>query len=326
MSNREYKRLVNPKKLDYIVGLFGDDYIEATGAEIRYQCPFCRDLGKTYDDYKLYINVNKLVYRCPRCESVGHIDMGENLYKSNSEECSDALTQYLISLIEEPEEDEDDLSDYFVIPKSKPIPGTQAWDYIIDRGITPVDISKYDIRVPDLNSPSSMFGRFIIPNRVISNIWTDIYVARSYIGDPVRYKNSKSSKKSKIVFNLHRVPKGVNRLILNEGAINSIIAGDDSVATFGKYVSDDQLSMILKKEPEKIYVSLDTDAREQAEKLCSRIVELTSSEVYLVELPEGKDASDLGRAQYQYYLNTAKRYKTSSIYFLENFISSLGGN
>ena len=114
--------------------------------------------------------------------------------------------------------------------------------------------------------------------------------------------------------------------ITDEGAINSIIAGDDSVATFGKYVSDDQLNMILKKEPEKIYVSLDTDAREQAEKLCSRIVELTSSEVYLVELPEGKDASDLGRAQYQYYLNTAKRYKTSSIYFLENFISSLGGN
>lgn len=122
-----------------------------------------------------------------------------------------------------------------------------------------------------------------------------------------------------------------DRLIINEGPINSIIAGRDSIATYGKFVSDIQLSMILKKKPKSVYVSLDTDARDKAEKLCSRIVSLSDAKVYLVELPEvwddekqkmkGLDASDLGKDKYEYYLSIARLYESSSMFFLENLFN-----
>jgi DNA-binding LacI/PurR family transcriptional regulator len=158
---------------------------------------------------------------------------------------------------------------------------------------------------------------------IISKFWTDMYNARTFINDPVRYKNPFSSKRNQIVFNLFRIKENCDRIILNEGAINSIIAGPDSVASFGKYISDEQLKMIIDKHPARIYVSLDTDAREKAEKLCNKLLSLSNSEIYLVELPDNKDASDLGREGYNYYIDTAKRYTNQSIYLIEKYISQL---
>jgi phage gp37-like protein len=118
---------------------------------------------------------------------------------------------------------------------------------------------------------------------------------------------------------------------MNEGAINSIIAGNDSIATYGKHVSDNQLRAILAKRPQKLYVSLDTDAENIAEELCSRIKAISDTKVYLVELPsvwsekdkkqKGLDASDLGKERYLEYVNSAKEYTSSSIFSIEKYIN-----
>lgn len=320
-------------KKEYIISQLGDDYIEADGGkELRYQCPFCKEAGKHYDDYKLYVSVDKGVYWCHRCESKGRIIFDKDLTNGSNTDVYKLFDKYLNPEKEDNSED----SDYYIIPKYRPIPNTLSYEYLMKRNISDEDIDYYNIRVSGLKDDKRFFGRVIIPNRVINKYWTDMYNARTYIDDPIRYKNPRSSKRNSIVFNLFRIHENCNRIIINEGAINSIIAGKDSVASFGKYISDEQLNMIISKKPSKIYVSLDTDAREKAEKLCDKLVSLSNSKIYLVKLPEkwddkeqkmkGLDASDLGRDLYQEYINRAVEYKNRSIYFLENIFSKLGSS
>lgn len=326
---------------DYIISRLGDDYIDAGSYELRYQCPFCMDMGLKYDDYKFYITYAKKrksnkkwtkpgTYWCHRCESTGVIEFDELLTQGSNSDASSYLEAFMQKLGGE-DENKAEESDYYMIPQKIPMPGTLAWDYLISRGISPVDMSFYGIRVPSLHDESKFYGRIIIPNRIISNIWTDLYVARTYIDDPIRYKNPSSSKAHDIVFNLHRIPDNPERVIMNEGAINSIIAGTDSIATYGKHVSDNQLRAILAKRPQKLYVSLDTDAENIAEELCSRIKAISDTKVYLVELPsvwserdkkqKGLDASDLGKERYLEYVNSAKEYTSSSIFSIEKYIN-----
>lgn len=312
-------------RFDYIVSTLGTDYLHGSHGELRYNCPFCEAEGDDHNDHKLYVNYIKGKYFCFRCEAKGAIKFDDILMSgSNSEGGVATLLEVLDNLGKEEEVAQEEESDFFLIPRTVPIPGTVAWDYIISRGISPVDISYYDIRVASIND-KGFFGRFIIPNVVYNGIWTDMYTARTYVNDKIRYKNPPSSKRNDLVFNLHRIPQNPDRIIINEGQVNSIIAGTDSVATFGKYVSDNQLKMILAKNPKKVYVSLDTDARDKAEKLCERIVSLSDSqcEVYLVELPDGKDAADLGRVLYQYYLSIATRFTNKSMYFIENLFNKM---
>lgn len=325
-----------------IISRLGTDYIDTDSYELRYQCPFCEEEGLKYEDYKFYVSyaykkksskrvIKPGTYFCQRCQATGNLNnSGLDLSTSNAEEGVSNIMDLLETLSSDNEDTKDE-SDYFVIPNNKPTPGTLAWEYIMSRGITPPDISYYDIRVSDVNSPRYLFGRFIIPNRIYSNIWTDMFTGRTYVGDNRRYYNPPSSKKNEIVFNLHRIDNNPHRIIINEGPINSIIAGRDSVATYGKYVSDTQLSMILSKNPEHIYVSLDSDARDKAEQLCDRIVSLSDAIVHLVELPEvwddnkkemkGLDASDLGKKLYEECLTNSKIYTNSSMYFIEEFLS-----
>lgn len=321
---------------DFIISQLGDDFIDADNFEMRYQCPFCQDLGLKYEDYKFYITyapkkksdgkwVKAGTYWCHRCESKGVLHIDGLISQGSNSEGVDYLESYMKLLDgEDLNSKTEEESDYYLIPPTIPMPGTLAWDYLISRGITPADMSFYGIRVPNIYSERKFFGRIIIPSRIISSNWTDMYVARTYIDDPIRYKNPSSSKAHDLVFNLHRIPDNPKRIIINEGAINSIIAGYDSVATFGKHVSDLQLNLILQKKPESIYVSLDTDARDKAEKLCDRIISLSDAKVMFVELPEGKDASDLGRNNYLEILNNARQYTNKAVYFIEQMIESLG--
>lgn len=315
---------------DFVLSQLGEDFIPATDYELRYQCPFCREQGRKYEDYKLYVNYSKMKYFCQRCEAKGVLKVDELISHGSNTDVYGFLEDFLSQ--SEKTVDTEEESDYFLIPKTQPVPGTLAWDYLMKRHITPVDISKYGIRVSTLSDDRKFYGRIIIPNKVISNCWTDMYNGRTYIDDPVRYKNPKSSQKNKIVFNLHRIKDNPDRIIINEGALNSIVAGEDSVASFGKYISDEQLLSILEKKPKKIYVSLDTDARDKAEKLCEKIISLSNSEVYLVELPEtidkdgkpkGLDAADLGREVYESYLDSARLYTNKSIYLIGKYMEGL---
>ena len=136
------------KPSDYkkqIISILGDDYIDTPGSfELRYQCPFCEDMGLRNDDYKMYVNYSSnpkrsMKFFCHRCESGGNLSrMTDMSYLgSNSDEAVEVLTNALINLSNEDNGTEEEEDDFFLIPKDQPVPGTTAWNYIIERGITP---------------------------------------------------------------------------------------------------------------------------------------------------------------------------------------------
>lgn len=313
-------KTINHQNLQVIVDNLGDDYVTATEGNVAYHCPFCDEDGDTHTDKKLYINTNNMKYICFRCGRHGTFKFLDRL-QSNSEVYD--ILEGMFDISGESLSEEEDDPELFYIPKHKPVEGTVAYDYITSRGITQEDIDFYDIRVSDLSQPQ-LYGRFIIPNKVQGKVFTDMFVARTYLNDPTRYKNSMGAKRNKIVFNLHRIPDNPPCIIINEGAINSIVAGRLSVATYGKFVSEEQIKMILSKNPKSIYCSLDTDAYKYTMKLCKRLKQLKPHlPVYIVELPEGKDACDLGRDAYMKCVLESKEYKDYSTYVVEKFLDSL---
>lgn len=313
---------MNNHNLGYVISIFGTDYIEANKStgEIAYNCPFCEELGHSkHNDYKLYVNVNSLVYYCFRCESKGHL-RSELSDEFENVDVLGVLSDYF----KKDDSNADEESSFFALPKSRVVDykDSEGYKYLHSRGFTDDDMDKYSIRIPDLNH-MYLSGRVIIPNKIISKNWTDFYVARSYLGHDNRYKNPNTSRKSELLFNYHNIPDNPEYLILNEGALNSIVAGDLSVASFGKSISHDQIMMILDKNPKKIYVSYDTDAIKQAKNVCTEFRALSSIPIYLVELPyiinndgemKGLDAVDLGRDRYLDIVFNSNEFISSELF------------
>ena len=223
-------------KKRFIIDQLGDDYLQS-GGELRYKCPVCKEQGKTYDDYKLYVSIDKGVYWCHRCHSTGHLEYDPLLIEGSYSQNSHELIDNLIKKANSNDLDKDVDLGLYRIPATEPEPGTLSWNYIMTRKLTPIDISRHHIRVGNLASPNNFRGRFVIPNELTSNLWTDMYVARSFTNSPRRYLNPPLSKSHASVFNLNLIEDNPHYIIINEGVINSIIAGRYSVATFGKYVS-----------------------------------------------------------------------------------------
>jgi DNA primase (bacterial type) len=286
--------------LHIVINKFGSNYFES-GNELRYECPKCKSLGKTYHDKKLYVNCSTLFYYCQRCNLKGKLFQEYGV--SNKYTVDDLFNKD--KKVEEKE------SHYFEIPKTKLIEyqNSEGYRYMISRGFTDEHFINYDFRI-DLD-----VFRIVVPNKVIFNNFTDMYIARDYIGvSSQKYQNPYDVKKSEIVFNLDKIPNDPNQLIIHEGVLNAIIAGNNSIAIYGKYVSKDQYHMIMRKNPKKIYVSLDDDAIDNAIKFCDKLRKYYKGQVYLVKLPKGKDAVDLGNEGFMKILNKTFEYSSRNIF------------
>ena len=298
--------------MDYtktIISNFGDDYIESPeSGDLRYQCPHCKELGKRTDDYKLFVSYRNLVFHCFRCDWKGKLAYEELVSEGTTSRFINTLSSFLKK--EDTSTDEDDNEVLFKIPVIVPDRDDPSVKYLESRGISYEDVVKYNMRVPTNEDPSKFLGRIVIPNRMIAGKWTDMYSARTYVGSEPKYLNPKNSPRARIVFNLHNQKEGCDQIIINEGVLTSIVAGYDSVATYGKSVTDDQINQIIAKKPKRIYVSLDNDAkpeegimkdptRYKVDELVKKLLTRSESEIYLVEMPPDKDAVDVGRDYYR---------------------------
>lgn len=295
---------------------FGKDYSEV-GNELLFHCPHCKELGKTISDRKLYVNSKTGKYICFRCGIRGRIRSAFGGGYVSTEDAFSRLTEFLEGNSHDVVVDES----YLLLPEYhlSDYPDSIPYRYMIERGLTPEDFKKYDFRI---YGEGPLCNRVVIPNKIVLRNWTDFYTARAIFSDIVpKYWNSKFVNKSEIVYNLFRVSAGGD-LIINEGCINSIIAGDNSVAILGKSISKSQLFQICRLKSKRIFISLDYDAKDQALALASKLKKFTSSEIRLVELPDGEDASSMGKKLYQDCLNDSKIISSGNYSkILENFIS-----
>jgi len=284
-------------KIDLIESAFGTDYKRANnGQELRYDCPFCEEFrGKPDGDYKFYINVKSLVYNCFKCRASGKLRLDKKI-QTLLKDITDVYEE-LIKFVNETSSDyfeDEEEQKLYKIPVRSALSRETAREYLIeDRGLTEQEIRFYNIRLGDMSN--NFFGRVVIPNVVHKAIWTDMYVARTYVDKDPKYLNPNASKSGNAVFNLHNIDYNPDKIIITEGVFSSISSGNNGVCVYGKHVTNGQLKKIIDKSPDRIYVALDSDAEEESINLCDRIKTYYNKEIYRVVLPDGKDPNDLGK-------------------------------
>lgn len=308
-----------------IKDMFGDP-IGWSGKNAIYYCPHCiENVGKPDNKGHLWVHIEKLVAHCFRCgysarieNTIGGYNLSESKLLTDEEKAS-----LLEDALNPQEWDQGEPRFLYKIPEERPQVGTPYYDYLISRGVSEFEMQYYDIRVGSIFN--KYYGRVVVPNNVEDGVLTDMFVARTiYPTEPRRYLNPPGENKSRNVFNLSRIPEDTP-IIICEGVFTAISAGPQSVATYGKHVSDLQIEMILRKKPSCIYVNLDEDASKNATALARRIVKFGySGDIYIVHNPEGKDASDLGRAGFLEYLRRAEKFEDLVEYKLKKTCEALG--
>lgn len=280
---------------------FGTDYVRvANKSELIFHCPFCNEMGNRNDDRKLYVNDNTGNYHCYRCGTSGNLIREFNKYGIDyNHEFGIKISNVVSSLLNN-HESIDDIDYKFMIPGSLVVNNfnSVAYEYCKSRGLTNDELYNYSVR--SFSTDKEFINRIIFPNRLYGNRFTDIYAARSMF-DSVkpRYKYPSGVSKSGYVFNIHNIEDNPPFIIINEGVINSIIAGNYSVAIYGKSISNEQFNLIKNKNPKIIYISFDRDADSQANELAVRFIRNTKiQDVRRVDLEIGVDASDMGHDRY----------------------------
>ena len=171
---------------------------------------------------------------------------------------------------------------------------TEAKNYLYSRGINDESILKYNLGF------SIQKEMVIIPIHCPKGVCIG-FVART-IGKEKEYKNSPGLKRSKTLFNIHRIKK-YNEVYIAESSFDPIIleqAGFYAAATMGASVSRDQIDL-LKRYFNNINLIPDTDSAgtEMINKILERIPYCN-----IVRLPENyKDVSEMGQNGIKKYLS-----------------------
>lgn len=277
--------------------------------EIRIQdCPKCFN-----DKWKVYINVEKRIWFCQRCQWGHHNGdicsllaavSGKNIHVVRMEiaraivpattdsDFTNKLAARLngVEILEEFSIEPIDLPGELGLDGRS---GEKATEYLVCRGLTEEDIEHYQLRL------SSKLRNNLGPWAVFPVNYYGIPVAcqgRKFLNDSdPKYLSSDAIgewlwplDKS----NLENIEKGI--VVLVEGVFDALAyikAGVPALCTFGKNLTRPQLKLLQSHGVKKVYLSYDADAHKDIRKAADRVRHLFSTFIVeLTPLPENPKA------------------------------------
>jgi hypothetical protein len=275
--------------------------------ELNFNCPFCIKRIKRPDKgFHLYVNPTKYIngirgwFYCQRCKARGPMSrlFGDEIDQGMS---ASKWREFVTSLrgknVVEPAPKVQLPKDY-----TEMIRGTDAYKYLASRRITDDQITHYKIGfgTEDLQDRSyeerkhyAGSGRIVFPD-FDSDGECVYWVARTYRGHKVKYKNPPAVDAGHKVYNLANASM-YREVVITEGVISSIAAGYNAVATYGKEVTTTQLTMLVQAAFERYLVALDGDARKEALSLAERLSR-RGCRVSLVQFYQDEDPASVGPA------------------------------
>jgi ribosomal protein L37AE/L43A len=191
--------------------------------------------------------------------------------------------------------------------------------YLHSRGVTIEQIREHNISYVTYGEVSLLDGRKMnLVNHAVFFTFDDkrrplYWNTRSIEKAPfIKSFNAPSRpgeySKDTTVFNLNNA-KNYDKIVVHEGVFNSFMTPGCGVATFGKMVTDHQVTLLLNETKERkqpIYLYLDTDAWKQMIASARKIKEKEPTrEVYFVYSGTEEDANDLGLAAVQELVDNA---------------------
>tara|TARA_B100000902_G_scaffold348249_1_gene356076 strand:- start:2308 stop:3252 length:945 start_codon:yes stop_codon:yes gene_type:complete len=183
----------------------------------------------------------------------------------------------------------------------------QAMMYLLKRGVTGNDILKYNIGYCE---EGAYRNRVIIPS-YDKNGSLNYFVGRDVYNSKLKYKNPPVSKD---VIGFELFINWDEPLILCEGVFDAIAIKRNAIPLFGKTVQSKLKTELYLQSAKKIYIVLDEDAKKDALKLTSKLME-NGIEVYFVHMRD-KDPSDIGFERMLHKIKNTRRMNLKS--FLAN--------
>jgi len=308
-------RMPLPSVLGQVVDVLGEPR-RMGDQELAWCCPFCVQRGHARDDtrYRLMVNPFKRESRgkfsrtgwfiCYNCEAKGTVatllrklGIGVETHATSWDEMLTALVE--LGTESAPAQAEDVLAE-FPCPVFKIIEGMESHRYLVEeRGITPDVIESHELQV----GSRRYMQRIFFPNYNASGE-LDFWSARSFAKDETgpKYLSSPGCPRKLRLYRYHDVLRALRRreidsVTITEGVISAVRAGPDALASFGKFVSPEQVEMLaamprLAGRDLRFFVALDGDAQPYAFRLC-RQLHARGFDVSFVNLPQEHDPASL---------------------------------
>lgn len=320
-----------PKLVEKIIEVLGEPRV--TNQNFSWCCPFCVDRGEPTDDtrYRMALNPFKKdshgitsksgFFFCPRCGIKG---TGEYLlqklgikFEADVQTWGQIMTELLASGERTPAAGETPVLETTTFPCETfmPQPGMASYKYLVEeRGIDVPTIVEYGIKV----GTKKLSGRVILPSYNADGEM-DFWVARAYEPDVwgPKYLAAPNMPRKRRIYRYYEVLRGLrakrfDSVVVTEGTISAIRAGRDAVATYGKYVSPEQVEMLAALQskvstPIKYKIALDGDALGWSMKL-ARKLHARGLDTSVVLLPPDHDPASLPVAEWQQLRNAPMRY------------------
>jgi DNA primase len=299
MENKE-------KEIEVIVGLIGDILGSPVKSyENRHQylfnCPVCDD-GQNKGN--LEVSLIKHLYHCWSCGDESdktHGPLGklfDSFGTKKQKKIYDLLKPEELKILTQPYV-KVRLPDGFVtFSDSNPlyIPHKEAYNYLINRGISDDIIKKYKI---GYTVKGDFAFRVIIPS-YDANGELNYFLGRSWVKGKIKYKNA-TAPKDEIIFNEHLIDWNKD-IYITEGVFDCIFL-PNSIPLLGKHINNKLFELLYNKAQKNIIICLDGDAYKDALKLYNN---LNGGNLYdrirIVKLPYSKDVCELKGDIDNYYV------------------------
>lgn len=191
----------------------------------------------------------------------------------------------------------------------------RALSYLQQRGIEICDLLKYKI---GYCSEGEFEGRIIIPSFDI-NGYVNYFIARSFDGHWMRYKNPDASRD--IIFN-ELIIDWDSDVILVEGVFDAIFAGN-AVALLGSTLREEsKLFQHIIRNDSSVFIALDPDAEDKAMKIARTLLKY-DIEVWKIDLPKGEDVSSIGKEAFIELKKSAVLMRDNQDWILKRKLMSL---
>ena len=292
------------------------------GHELLFACPSCDHRKR-----KFSVNLDKNVYKCWICDYRGRnirrlirrFGSFQQLQKWDAISDRSDLERFndlFVERVSGEDKTKVELPEEFASLTVEHIPATgrAALRYLQSRDITKEDIVRWKIGY-------CFSGEY--RNRIIIPSFDDdgdcsYFIARSYTGDPYKYKNPRVPKSA--VFNELFINWSED-LIIVEGVFDALIAGN-SVPILGSTLrSDSELIRKIVLNDTPIYIALDPDARKKENRIIQMLLKY-DIEMYKIDVSGYEDVGSMPREVFRERKNNAS-FIDRDDYLLLNLLSAV---
>lgn len=263
------------------------------GSELLFSCPACN-----HHKRKFSVNLDKNVFKCWICDYYGRNirriirRYGSYIQLQKWDQITDRTD---ISRFDELFMDEGpakvetkiELPEEFVSLANQDLPlsANRALRYLKERGVTKQQIVRWKV---GFCYDGEYGGRIIVPSFGTSG-YPNYFIARSYVGHGMKYKNPRSSKN--VIFN-DLFTNWTDDLVIVEGVFDAINAGN-AVPILGSTLrQDSDLLRKIVRNDTPCYIALDPDAANKERRIIQTLLRY-DVELYKIDVTGYEDVGTM---------------------------------